>query len=144
MATTEVENKGLVRQFVDDVFNDGNLDRIETYVTSDYVEHSPLAPEPLEGPAAVREFYAVLFAAFPDLEVTIQDLIAEGDRVCQRSLQAGTHEGPFMEIEPTGTACEISGIVIYRIEDGRIAESWPQADIMGLMQQLGVVEPPGA
>lgn len=143
MSTTEAKNKELVRQFVDDVFNDGNLDRLEEHVTADYVEHTPTAPVDPKGPDAVREYYDDLHTAFPDLEVTIQDHIADGDRVCQRSTQAATHEGTFFDIEPTGVSGEISGMIIYRIEDGMIAESWAQADNLGLMQQLGVLELPG-
>lgn len=143
MSTTEADNKELVRRFVDDVFNEGNLDRIDEYMAEGYIEHSSAAPRPIEGRDAVREFYAGLRAAFPDLEVTIEELFAAGNKVVQRSLQSGTHEGTFMDIEPTGQTAEISGIVIYEIEDGRITESWAQADIFGLLQQLGVVGPPG-
>lgn len=144
MATTEAENKELVRQLVDDVFNEGNPDALDDYLTEDYVEHTVAVPGGLEGLEAVREYYSDIFNAFPDFEVTIQDLLAEGDKVVQRSLQGGTHEGPFLDIEPTGESAEIPGIVIYRIEDGQIAESWPQADLMGFMQQIGVMEGPGA
>ena len=82
-------------------------------------------------------------SAFPDLNVTVEDSIAEGDKVVQRLSQTGTHEGEFMGVEPTGRKVTSSGIIIGRLEDGKAVKEWAQLDQMGLMQQLGVVEPPG-
>lgn len=143
MAPTKAENKELIREFVDEMFNEGNLDRLEAYVTEDYVEHAAVGSEDFEGPDAVREYHAGIQTAFPDFEIVIHDLVADGNKVALRSFQTGTHEGPFMDIEPTGETVESSGMAIYRIDDGRLAEKWALVDMLGVMKQLGVVEPAG-
>lgn len=136
-ATAEA-NKELVRGFVNELLVKGEWGRLDEYIAEDYVGHSAAAPEDIRGPDGFREFYSGMRAAFPDLDVTIQDLIAEDDKVVQRSLQSGTHDGEFMGLEPTGNTFEVPGIVIYRIEDGRITEDWVQADMLGMMEQLGL------
>lgn len=142
MATTQANNKKLVEQFVEAVFNEGNLDRMDTYLAAGYVEHTPGPNPDVEGIAAAKEYHGRFNEAFPDFEVTIEDLLAEGNTVVQRSRISGTHEGEFMDIPPTGKSADIQGIVLYEIEDGKIVESWALADMMGVMQQLGVVEGP--
>lgn len=82
-------------------------------------------------------------SAFPDLAVTTEDLIAEDDRVLTRYTLEGTHEGEFMGIEPTGAEVEVEGMSIGRIEDGKVVEGWTNMDVLGMLVQLGVVEPPG-
>lgn len=144
MGTTEAENKELVRRCVEDILNEGNLDRLNEYFADDYVEHTTAAPEDIQGLEAVKAHYAGIRDAMPDFTVEIEELIAEGNMVAQRSRQTGTHEGAFMDLEPTGKTVDSPGIVIYQIEDGQIVEAWVQANMMGMMQQLGVVEPPGA
>jgi len=74
--------------------------------------------------------------------MTLDELVAEGDLVAMRATHRGTHEGPFMGIEPTGTEIETKWMVFVRIEDGKAVERWMQGDILGLMQQLGAVDPP--
>lgn len=133
----------LIRRFRNDVYTEGNLDRIDEYIAENCVSHSPLLPEDGHGPEDYRAFIAGLLAAFPDFEDTIEDLIAEDDRVVVRIRMTGTHEGAFMDLEPTGKEVDISGMIIYRIEDGQIVEDWHQANMMGMMQQLGVVQPSG-
>lgn len=144
MSTTEAKNKELVRNCVNEVLSEGDFSRLDEYFAEDYVEHTSAAPENIEGLDAIREHYAGIREAFPDFDVEIEALIAEGNKVVQRSDQTGTHKGTFMGVEPTGNEVSIPGIVIYQIEDGKIVEAWVQADMMGVMQQLGVVEAPGA
>lgn len=141
--STKQKNKEIIRRFVNDVFNEKRLDRIDDYMAENYVEHTPAAPEAIKGRGSIREHYAGTHTAFPDFEVRIEDLIAEGNKVVQRSQQVGTHEGEFMNVPPTENRINVSGIVIYQIEDGKIVESWVQADMMGMMQQLGVLDGPG-
>ena len=143
MSTIVSENKQLVRQCVNEVLCQGNFDHMEEYFADDYVEHTTASPEDLEGLEAVREHYVEIREAFPDFNVEIQELIAEEDKVIQRSRQTGTHEGEFIDIEPTGNTVDSQGIVLYRIEDDQIAEAWVQANMMGMMQQLGIIEAPG-
>lgn len=142
MTTTEAKNKELVRRFRNDIYEEGKLERIDEYIAEDCVSHSPLVPEDGHGPEDYRAFIAGLLAAFPDYDDAIEDLIAEDDKVAVRIRMTGTHEGAFMDLDPTGKAVDVSGMIIYRIEGGQIVEDWHQADMMGMLQQLGVAPGP--
>jgi steroid delta-isomerase-like uncharacterized protein len=96
------------------------------------------APEPLDADGH-KAFMSALLAAFPDSRVVVDDVIAEGDKVAVRHRLQGTHQTEFQGVPATGRQVEVGGIVIFRIEKGLIAEAWLNADIMGMMQQLGVV-----
>jgi steroid delta-isomerase-like uncharacterized protein len=96
------------------------------------------APEPLDADGH-REFMSALLTAFPDSKFLIDDVIADGDKVAVRHRLQGTHQAELQGIPATGRQVEVAGIVIFRVENGRIAEAWLNADIMGMMQQLGVV-----
>lgn len=143
MSTTEAEHKEVARRISEEVFDEGNLDLVDEFFADDFVGHSATAPEDLHGPEEYKEFVAMTRSAFPDVESTSEDLVAEGDRVVERHVARGTHQGEFMGIEPTGTEVEVEGITILRFEDGAVAESWDIADLFGRMQQLGVVDTPG-
>jgi steroid delta-isomerase-like uncharacterized protein len=132
-------NKALVRRFYEDVINKGDMRLAEDVLAADYVEH-PSLPGAGAGVAGFKQFVAMVSTAFPDLHVTVEDLIAEGDRVAARVTVSGTHRGVFLgTIQPTGKHVTWTGIDLIRIADGRIAERWNQRDLLGLMQQLGVV-----
>lgn len=137
MATTEAELKELQRQFTKQVLNDGNLDVIDELIAEEYVGHNP-GGEDIHGPEELKEFFKMYRAAFPDLEVTTQDLLAEGNKTVQRNILTGTHEGELMGIPPTGETVEVETMGISRWEDGQGVEHWSQVDMMGLMEQLGV------
>jgi steroid delta-isomerase-like uncharacterized protein len=96
------------------------------------------APETLD-PSGYKEFMSALLAAFPDSRFVIDDIIAEGDKVAVRHRLLGTHQAEFQGVPATGKKVETGAIVIFRIENGMITEAWLNADIMGMMQQLGVV-----
>jgi steroid delta-isomerase-like uncharacterized protein len=96
------------------------------------------APEPLDQ-NGYKAFMSVLLAAFPDSRVVVDDVIAEGNKVAVRHRLQGTHQAEFQGVPATGRQVDVNGIVIFRIENGVIAEAWLNADIMGMMQQLGVV-----
>ncbi|ELZ82302.1 ester cyclase [Haloferax larsenii] len=142
MAATEETNKELVRQSNDEIWGEGNLDVIDGYVSDDYVEHNAASPQPIHGPEGYKENVEMVRSAFPDLDVTTEDLISEGDKVVTRYTLRGTHEGELMGIEPTGKTIEVQGISIGRFEDGTVVEGWSVIDMMSMMQQLGVVEAP--
>lgn len=143
MSTVEANNKELVRRVVEEVFNGGEVDRIDEYVSSDYIGHSSAVPEDIHGREGYKDFVRMVRSASSDFEVTIDELLADGNKVIQRSHQAGTHDGQFLGLEPTGVEFEFPGIVIYEIDNGEIVEEWSQADMMGLMEQLGGIDPPG-
>ena len=96
------------------------------------------APEPLDADGH-KAFMSALLAAFPDSKFIVDDVIAEGDKVAVRHRLQGTHQAELQGIPATGKQVEIGGIVIFRIENGMVAEAWLNADLMGMMQQLGVV-----
>jgi len=137
------ENKALVRRFFEEVLNEKRLDRADELVAPDYLDHAAL---PGQGPGlegAKQQRWAMYFAAIPDLHSTIDDLVAEGDKVVVRYTGEGTQQGELLGIPPTGKRFRFSGICIIRLAEGKIAENWEQDDLLGLMQQLGVLPPPG-
>lgn len=141
-AETTEENKQTVRRFVKDVVNGGNLDRIDEYVGENVVDHTPFGET--EGREAFRETTEALHHAFPDIEVTPEEIISEGDTVSVRMTQRGTHDGEFLGVAPTGNPFEIKAMAFAHLEGGKVVERWVQPDLLGLMQQLGAVEMPGA
>ena len=135
------ENKAISRRFVEGIFNKKNPDAIDEICSPDYIGHDPLPgmPPNLDG---LKQFYAMGITAMPDYHSTIEDIIAEGDKVVQRFTGRGTHKGEFMGIPPTGKQVTIKGISIHRIANGKVVENWVTMDMLSVMQQLGVVPPP--
>jgi steroid delta-isomerase-like uncharacterized protein len=126
------ENKALVRAIFDDL--EKVLESHESYYDADWVGHFPgMPPLDLEGH---RQYSEVMNAAFPDLERTIEDIVAEGDKVVARWTAKGTNTGEFNGMPATGKRATSSGITIFRIADGHIVEEWSESDMLGLMQQL--------
>jgi len=138
------ENKALVRRFFEEVFNQKRLERADEFVAWDYLDHAAL---PEQGPGlegAKQQRWAVYFAAVPDLHATIDDLVAEGDKLTVRFTVEGTQQGKLLGVPPTGKHFRVSAICIYRLAEGKFAETWEQTDLLGLMQQLGVLPAPGS
>ena len=133
------ENKALSRRFFEEVFNAGNLDVVDELVAPDFVNHDAATPEPARGVEGAKASITGYRDAFPDLNFTIEEQIAEGAYVTTRWSAKGTHEGDLMGIAPTGKQGTVTGISIDRIVDGRLVESWTNWDTLGLLQQLGVV-----
>jgi len=136
------ENKALVRREEEDLFSGGNLDAADEIYAADYVGHDPSNPEDVRGLEAAKQAASDYRQAFPDLRVSVEDLIAEGDRVAARLRFRGTHLGELNGIAPTGRRVDCTGIVISRIEEGKIAEDWANFDDLGMMQQLRVIPEP--
>ncbi len=139
------ENKAILQRGYEQVFNQGNLDQIEEFASTDLIDHEAPPPgmEDLEGIEVLRQFVKVFRDAFPDLQLTVEDMIAEGDKVAARYTMRGTHQGEFMGIAPTGNQIEVTGIDIVRFESGKAVEHWGSSDQLGMMQQLGIIPPPG-
>lgn len=143
MSTTkEEENKEIANECQVGLVNTGDLVLVDEHIADDWVGHFSGVPEPI-GPEGLKDFVSTLRTAFPDIEQTVEDQIAQGDKVASRGRFTGTHEGEFMGIEPTGQEVDVQQFGIARFEDGEIVETWSLTDTMGLMQQLGVIEPPG-
>ena len=136
MSSPEV-NKDLIRRLFAEV-DRGNIDVWEHFYTSDYVDHAPSAVRSqAAGREGLREAFARFQRAFPDTRHTIEDLVAEGDRVVARVSAEATHSGELFGHPPTGKRVTLTGIAIYRIVDGRIAERWAEQGL-GLLEQLGI------
>ncbi len=135
------ENKAVFRRYVEEVGNEGNLDLAEE-IFDRYLAHQPDGSVLERGPEDVKRFMGEFRSAFPDFHTTIEDQIAEGDRVATRWTMRGTHEGEFRGISPTGKQITVTGIGIFRFSDGKVVESWDNFDQLGMMQQLGVVPLP--
>ncbi len=134
-------NKIVVRRFLE-AFNAGNLAGVAAVCAPNVVVHNSGAPDPLnlEG---FRQLAGVFLAAFPGGKHTIEDLIAEGDKVVSRVTYRGTHTGDLMGIPPTYKSVTVSAMIIDQLADGKIVESWRLFDQMAMMQQLGVIPAPG-
>lgn len=123
----EMENKILVRNYFEEVTNQGDLEAISKYIATDFVDHD--APSGLMmGIEGVRETMTLLRTAFPDFHATIEDIVAEGDKVVVRNVWHGTHQGNFLNMPPTGKQVTMQGIVIWRIQDGKLMERWATID----------------
>ena len=138
------QNKALSRRFMEEVVNRGNISLVDELVAPDFVEHEELPPGITPGREAIKQLPAIFRSAFPDFKVTIDDLIAEGDKVVVRTTWSGTHKGEFMGLAATGKGVSFGVIDIIRIAGGKFVEHWGQMDNMGMMQQLGVVPAPEA
>ncbi|AZH24081.1 ester cyclase [Haloplanus aerogenes] len=139
MATTARENKELVRRFIDEA-NDKHYDRVAELFTADYTRHDPDARVDETGPEPFVEALRRLHEAFPDSEVHIGEIVAEGDLVAFEGTMTGTHEGVFRGLDPTGETIEIPGNAMHRIRDGRIAETWATWNFLLGLQQLGAID----
>ena len=130
------ENKAVVRRVLE-AFNQGKLDEGAAYVAPDFVWHGPGFD--VRGPEGWKQMAGMYKSAFPDAVCTVDDQIAEGDKVVGRWTARGIHTGPLRSFPPTGRRVTLTGIDIFRIEDGKIAEEWSNADGLGLLQQLGII-----
>ena len=131
------QNKMLMRRAIKEVWNGGNFAAVDELVTSDVVLHLSKPGDEIHGPEGVRQFYTALHAAFPDIHFTIEDQLADGDKVVTRWTCHGTHQGEFQGMSPTGKQISVTGIDIDRIADGKVVECWPIMDELGMLQQLG-------
>ena len=134
--------KAVVRRELEEVYGAGNFDVADEIVAADFVGHDPAMPEPIRGPAGVKEAAGGYRAAFPDLRLTIEAQVSEGDLVATRWRAAGTHQGELFGIAPTGKQATVTGTSITRVSGGMIAEDWTNWDTLGLLQQLGAVPAP--
>jgi steroid delta-isomerase-like uncharacterized protein len=139
--TTEA-NKASARRFVDEVINRGNLAFIDELLAPDFVNHAaaPGVPPTREG---AKTFFAMLRGAFPDLHATIDDQIAEGDKVVQRITSHGTMKGEFAGMSPSGKSAAWPSVHIIRFANGKEVEHWAVTDQLSMLQQLGFAEAPG-
>ena len=131
----------LIMTYIEDVWNRADAQAFERLTTDAFTYH--LGGQPPRDKAAMLAFLQNVHAAFPDWRVRIEDVVVENDTAAMRWSGQVTHEGPFHGIPATSKHITVSGINLYRIEDGRVAQEWEQMDSLGMLAQLGVLSPAG-
>jgi steroid delta-isomerase-like uncharacterized protein len=134
---TTDDNKALVQRFFDEVINQRNLAALDQFISPGGVNHTMPAGMPQEA----NQFLGQFLNAFPDVKATVEDLMADGDKVVARVSYRGTHQGAFRGIPPTGKPIAVMGINIFRIANGKLVEHWGLTDRLAVLQQIGVVPP---
>ena len=137
------DNSAIVRRFVDEVINQGKMGSAEEFVWEDVVEQVPL---PGQGPGleGLKDVLRGMRSAFPDIDFSIKEQVCEGDKVVSRFEWTGTHKAEFMGVPATGRQVRVWGVVIDRLEAGRIKDTRILMDALGLMMQLGALPPSAA
>jgi steroid delta-isomerase-like uncharacterized protein len=132
-------NKFLVRRFVEEVKNKRHLEQIGDIFASDYQEHNPTVGSFGPGIEGYKKFLNHLFTAFPEDNVTIDKILAEGDMVSYRGTETGTHKAEFLHIPATGKSATWTEIQFFRFKEGKVVEHWVDVDLFSWFQQLGVI-----
>ena len=136
MSQETERNKEIYTRFIQEVFNEGNFDVLGDLLAPDYaIEDAP--PGTAAGAEGVRQIVTMFRGAFPDLRITLDELVAEGDSVAARSTARGTHRGASMGIEPTGRSISMPTLTLVHMRNGRLVASWVKNDVAALMRQLG-------
>ena len=134
---TTDDNKALVQRFFEEIINQRNLAALDQFVLPGGVNHTV----PPGMPQEANQFLGQYLNAFPDVKATVEDLVADGDKVVARVSYRGTHQGAFRGIAPTGKQIAVMGINIFRIANGKLVEHWGLTDRLAVLNQVGVVPP---
>jgi steroid delta-isomerase-like uncharacterized protein len=137
-------NKKVVQRFVEECWNQGNLNKVSEYLTDQVRFHDPVFPNLGPGIPNIKNHIEECRRAFPDLKFTIDDTIAERNEVVLHWRAHGTHKGQFLGLQPAGQKFALDGTSIYRLENSKIAEEYANWNLATMMQQLGVIEIPQA
>ncbi|MBD2459841.1 ester cyclase [Oscillatoria sp. FACHB-1407] len=138
MSTSDA-NKRLMRRYFDEVWNQKNLAVLDEIISPDHIRFEAGAPQELRGPEGVKQFIQTYMTAFPDAQLIVEDLFAEGDKVAVRWLFRGTHQGYLRDIPPTGNVVTNPGMTIAHIVDGKMVQYWTSWDTLMLMAQLSLL-----
>lgn len=131
------ENKAIVRRFIERVYNAGDTDFVDVIVDPGFLRHG--IGGTMHRPQIIKNRVAAVRSAFPDFHITIEDQIAEDDKVVTRQTHRGTHKGTFMGVAPTDVKIETTETSVLRIADGKICEVWVNVDLLTMMQQIGAI-----
>lgn len=134
-----IEIKNVTDRIFEEVWNQRNREAIDQLITADYVHHDGHGIEVQRGIEGYKKFVSVYLDAFSDLRFTIEDEVSAGDKIVTRWIVTGTHDGDLPGLPRTGKSISLAGISIVRLTDGKIAESWNNWDVLGMMQQLGAI-----
>jgi steroid delta-isomerase-like uncharacterized protein len=135
------ENKVVMRRFVEFI-NTGSEKLAEELISPDAVFYVPGRPEPMRGPGGYLAIIGMMRAGFPDIQWTLEEMIAEDDKVAARFTMRGTHQGNFFGVPPTGKTIAVQAMNFYRLAGGQFVEERGQPDLLGLLMQIGAVPPP--
>ena len=134
------------RRLLEDTFNTGNFEAVDQFMSPEAINHDPAQParmRHMRGPELVRQTVQLYRNAFPDVRMTVEDVIAAGDKVVLRWRAEGTHRGELEGMAPTGARASVTGISIDRWQDGKVVETWTHWDNLGMARQLGAAPPEG-
>jgi steroid delta-isomerase-like uncharacterized protein len=138
------KNKAVVRRYFEEAWNKMNLDVVDEIIAPDLLDHEVDGSQQKSGPGDVKRYLTRYYHnALPDVRMTVEDQVAEGDKVVTRITVRGTHQGELLGVPATGKRIEVTGISVDRIEGGKIVEGWVSWDRLGLLRQLGAVPKPG-
>lgn len=132
-------NKDIARRYLDEVYGKGNLDLVDELIANDVLDHEEFGDQKPAGRTGIKELVRAFRTAFPDISVSIQDMVAEGDRIFMRSTWEGTHQNEFAGIEATGKHISFDSMDEILFKDGLIHEHWGITDTVGLLAQLGAI-----
>jgi steroid delta-isomerase-like uncharacterized protein len=135
--TTEA-NKAVMQRFTEFI-NTASEKLATELVSPNAIFHVPGRPEPMRGPAGYLAIIGMMRSGFPDIQWTLEDTVAEADKVAARFTMRGTHQGAFFGVPPTGKKIEVQAMNFYRFSSGQIVEEYGQPDLLGLMQQIGAI-----
>jgi steroid delta-isomerase-like uncharacterized protein len=136
------ENKAVVRRFIEELLSADNFSVADEILAPDFRFYFAGSPEPMDL-ERYKAFLVMRRAAFPDRRFTVEDMVAEGDKVSARFTMRGTHQGEFRGMAPTGKTVTMTGIDIIRLREGKMVEDRVEVDQLGMLQQLGVIPTPG-
>lgn len=139
---TTDQNKSTLSRLVEEGYNKHNFKLLDEIFAKDAISHDPSQPNLGRGPDGARESMKMYTTAFPDSKIVIEREIAEGDYVVQHLRTSGTHTGPLGPIPATGKKTNVTGVIISKLQGGKVVETWSLWDQLSLMQQLGVVPMP--
>ena len=131
----------IVARIYEEVFNTGTLDQADTLISAEYIDHNPIGQSGESGIEGFKQTVRGLRFAFPDLQFTIEEILANGDKVVVRTTMQGTHKNSFLGVDPTNKQVTVTGIDIFRIADGVVVERWGTLDGLSLMEQMEVFIP---
>lgn len=137
------DNKAIAHYFLAESFNTGNLAPADELIAPNFTNHDPGTPPLPPGPKGYKQLITTYRTAYPDIQMTLEDLIVEGDKVAGRWTARGTNTGPLPGVPPTGKQATVSGISILTITNGQVTEQRTNWDTLGMLQQLGVIPTPG-
>jgi predicted ester cyclase len=132
---TSAENKQRYIDYIKAIFNEARFDELDGFLAPDYaIKDAP--PGSAEGAAGIRDAVTMFRTGFPDMVITLDEVIAEGDWVASKSTLRGTHRGNFLGMEPTGRSVEVTSLTMIKFRDGKLLESWVKNDVAAMMRQL--------